>query len=270
MNGEILLKVSNLKVDFPITRGLFKRVVGAVKALDQIDFTLKKGKVLGIVGETGSGKTTLARAILRLILPTSGSVEFAGQNVAHLQGAALKQFRRDAQIIFQNPYTSLNPRKRIVDIIAEGPKFHGLVTTPAEQEALVAETLRQVGLPPEMLLLYPHQVSGGQLQRICIGRAIALRPQMIICDEAVSSLDVSVQAQILNLLQELKDTLGLSYLFISHDLSIVKYLSDDVLVLHLGKVVEQGETEEVFRRPKADYTKELLASIPPREPKLRQ
>lgn len=262
-----LLEVSNLKVDFPITRGLFKRVIGEVKALERVDFTLNRGKVLGIVGETGSGKTTLARAILRLIPLTDGTLIFDGKDVSHLEGTELKQFRRDAQIIFQNPYTSLNPRKRIIDIIGEGPKFHGLVTTRSEQEELVAHTLCQVGLPPEMLSLYPHQVSGGQQQRLCIARAIALRPQMIICDEAVSALDVSVQAQILNLLQELKESLSLSYLFISHDLSIVKYLSDDLLVLHFGRVIEQGPTASIFSNPRDPYTQTLLASIPSKDPK---
>lgn len=266
MKDDPLLHVSHLTVAFPVTRGIFKRVIGTVTAVEDVTFTLKKGKVLGIIGETGSGKTTLGRAILHLIPLTAGSVTFAGQAVEALKGEALKRFRRDAQIIFQNPYTSLNPRKRIIDIIGEGPRFHRLVSTHAEQEALVVETLRQVGLSPDVLLLYPHQVSGGQQQRVCIGRAIAVRPQMIICDEAVSSLDVSVQAQILNLLEELKETLGLSYLFISHDLSIVKYLSDDMLVLHNGKVVEHGPTEAVFHHPRAEYTKELFGAILPGRP----
>lgn len=264
--SEPLLKVSDLVVEFPVTEGVLKTVVGCIKAVEHVDLEVKAGKVLGVVGESGSGKTTLGRAILQLIPPTSGSVSFEGVDVIGIRGEALQYFRRNAQIVFQNPYTSLNPRKRIIDIIGEGPRFHGLVATREEQEELVAETLRRVGLSPDMLSLYPHQFSGGQQQRICIGRAIALSPKLIVCDEAVSALDVSVQAQILNLLQELKESLSLSYLFISHDLAIVKYLSDEVVVMYLGHIVEKGPAASVFSHPRHPYTQALLSAIPPARP----
>lgn len=266
MSKEELLSVSDLVVEFPVTEGLLKRVVGSVKAVEHVNLKLREGQVLGIVGESGSGKTTLGRAILQLIPPTSGQVLFNGVDVVGLQGEELKSFRRSAQIIFQNPFTSLNPRKRVLEIIGEGPRFHGLVSSPQQQIELVSETLMRVGLSPDVLLLYPHQLSGGQQQRVCIGRAIALQPLMIVCDEAVSALDVSVQAQILNLLQELKETLSLSYLFISHDLSVVKYLSDEVIVMYLGHVMEKGPAVEVFANPKHPYTQALLSSIPPARP----
>lgn len=264
--SEPLLKVRHLKKYFPVTSGLLKRVTGHVHALDDVSFDLPKGKVVGVVGETGSGKSTLGRCVLRLIEPTSGEVAFEGNNVLTFDSAKMLTFRKEAQIIFQDPYASLNPRKSVRDSIGESLLLHGIVKDHKEQNEHVAEILRSVGLSPDMMMRYPHQFSGGQQQRICIGRAIACQPKFIVCDEAVSALDVSVQAQILNLLQELKEKLGLSYLFISHDLSTIKYLSDEVIVLYLGKVMERASVQELFSDPKHPYTQALLSSIPKNHP----
>lgn len=264
--SEPLLKVRHLKKYFPVTSGLLKRVTGHVHALDDVSFDLPKGKVVGVVGETGSGKSTLGRCVLRLIEPTSGEVEFEGKNLLKFDSSNMFTFRKEAQIIFQDPYASLNPRKSVRDSIGESLLLHGIVKDHHEQNEHVAEILRSVGLSPDMMMRYPHQFSGGQQQRICIGRAIACQPKFIVCDEAVSALDVSVQAQILNLLQELKEKLGLSYLFISHDLSTIKYLSDEVIVLYLGKVMERASVQELFSDPKHPYTQALLSSIPKSHP----
>lgn len=261
-----LLRVKNLKKYFPVTSGIFRHVVGHVRALEDIDFTLNQGHVIGIVGETGSGKSTLGRSVLRLIEPTGGEIDFAGRNLMEMNAKELKGFRKEAQIIFQDPYSSLNPRKSVGDSIGEGLLYHGIVKNREEEKARVAEVLSWVGMSPDVMQRYPHQFSGGQQQRICIGRAIALKPRLIVCDEAVSALDVSVQAQILNLLQDLRQNFSLSYLFISHDLSIVRHLCDEVIVLYLGKVMERASVDALFNNPKHPYTQALLSAIPKRHP----
>lgn len=262
-----LLVVRGLKKYYPIYSGLFRKRVGWIKAVDGIDFTINEGEVLGMVGESGGGKSTAGRAAIRLIEPTEGSIQFLDQDFLALNHKQLKEMRRQIQIIFQDPYSSLNPRKTIRESIGEPLLYHNLVSSKSEQTDQVAVTLKQIGLPPEAMNRYPHQFSGGQQQRICIGRAIAMKPKLIVCDEPVSALDVSVQAQILNLLHELKESLNLSYLFISHDLSIVRHISDNVLVLQNGRVVEHNSVDNIFKNPQSPYTKTLLAAIPSRIPK---
>jgi len=259
---EALLEVRNLRKYFPIYSGILRQKTADVNAVDGIDFTIYPGDVLGMVGESGSGKSTVGRASIRLIEPTSGEISFLGQNLLEFNKKQLKDVRRNFQMVFQSPYASLNPRKTIGDAIGEGLLYHGLVKNRNEQMDKVAEILTLVGLSPDMIRRYPHQFSGGQQQRICIGRAIAIEPKLIVCDEAVSALDVSVQAQVLNLLAELKHKMGLSYLFISHDLSVIRHLCDRVVVLYLGKVMESASTEELFKNPKHPYTQALLSAIP--------
>lgn len=262
-----ILEVKRLKKYFPIYAGLFRHEVGIIKAVDTIDFSIPQGQVLGMVGESGSGKSTAARAAIRLIEPTSGEIYFEGKSLMDLTAPQLKAIRKDIQMIFQDPYASLNPRKPIWQSIGEALIYHNIVQTQHEQREIVATILKKIGLSPDVMERYPHEFSGGQQQRICIGRAIALNPKLIVCDEAVSALDVSIQAQILNLLAELKDTMGLSYLFISHDLSVIRHLSDELVVLYQGKIVEQGKTEEVFQNPHHSYTKTLLKAIPRLHPR---
>lgn len=261
-----LLDVRGLKKYFPVTAGLLRREVGQIKAVDGIDMTINAGEVLALVGESGCGKSTAGRAAIRLIEPTAGEISYEGKDLLKVPLHAMKPFRKDFQIIFQDPYASLNPRKTVGETICEPLLFHGVATTKKEAYDKAADVLRRVGLSSDALSRYPHQFSGGQQQRVCIGRAIALEPKLIVCDEAVSALDVSVQAQILNLLIELKDTLGLSYLFISHDLSIVRYLADRVIVLYLGKVMETAPVRELFDNPRHPYTQALLSAIPPSHP----
>lgn len=259
----MLLRVRHLKKYFPITKGLLRTNVGYIKAVDDISFDIAESEVLGLVGESGSGKSTAARAAIRLIEPTSGEITFQGQDVMAMSlNTIRKKLRREIQIVFQDPYASLNPRKSIAESLGEGLIYHGLVKTSEEMEVYLEEILRKIGLRNDVLGRYPHELSGGQQQRICIGRAIAMRPKLIICDEAVSALDISVRAQILNLLLDLKEEFGLSYLFISHDLSVVRYMSKRMIVMYRGKIVEEGDTESIFNDPQQAYTKALLAAIP--------
>lgn len=261
-----LLEVRNLTKYYSLQRSFLEKILTRkpdilVKAVDQVDLKINKGETLGLVGESGCGKSSLGRAILRLHEPTGGEVHFAGQNVISLQGQALREYRKQAQIIFQNPYASLNPRKTIRQILTAALKQRG-INGSGEQEDRIRALLDKVGLSGRFIDRYPHQFSGGQRQRVGIARALAMEPQFIVADEPVSALDVSVQAQIINLLEELKDELGLTYLFVAHDLSVVYYVSDRVAVMYLGKVVEIGETEELFRNPLHPYTLALLSAIP--------
>lgn len=264
--SEVLMEVKGLKKYFPVTAGLFRKQVASVKAVDGVDFTIHSKEVVALVGETGSGKSTIGRTSIRLIEPTAGQIHFMGKDLMAMTPSQLKQIRKDVQIVFQDPYASLNPRKTVGESIGEALLYHGLVANRREQNERVAEILKKIGLSPDVMSRYPHQFSGGQQQRICIGRAIAMEPKLIVCDEALSALDVSVQAQIMNLLMELKDSLGLSYLFISHDLNTVRFISDRVVVLYLGKVMEAGLTEEIFRNPKHPYTQALLSATPRSHP----
>lgn len=270
MNREgPLLSVRGLKKYFPIREGLLRRTVAEVKAVDGLDFDLFPGEVLGVVGESGCGKSTVARSVIRLIEPSSGAISYRGTDLLAYSRKQLLAVRPQMQMVFQDPLGSLNPRKRVIEAIGDGLLYHGIAKTSGEARERSAEALQTVGLSPDILERYPHQFSGGQQQRICIARAIALKPRLLICDEAVSALDISVQAQILNLLSELKQSLGLSYLFISHDMSVIRYLCDRVIVLYLGKVMEIATTEELFHNPKHPYTQALLSAIPRRHPRDR-
>ncbi len=260
--SQPLLKVENLKIYFPIKKGLFKRTVAYVKAVDGISFTLQQGQTLAIVGESGSGKTTAGAAILQLIKTTTGKVYYRDQLLQQLTRRRLKSLRQELQIIFQDPFSSMNPRMRVSDIIGEGIIAHGLEPNPIKRQQYIAQLLQQVGLSEEYLPRYPHEFSGGQRQRICIARALATKPKIIICDEPTSALDVSVQAQILNLLKQLQESFGLSYIFISHNISVVAYLADYVAVMQHGKIVEQGSAEQILTDPRHAYTQQLLAAVP--------
>lgn len=253
-----LLEVKNLKKYFPILSGFFRKQVGVIKAVDGINFTIESGQVLGIVGESGSGKSTAARTTIRLLEPTSGESLFEGRSLFSLNRDETKKMRKQIQMIFQDPYASLNPRKNIRENMGEPLLYHKIVLNHEELSLYLEKILQQVGLSPDVMNRYPHEFSGGQQQRICIGRAIALRPKLLICDEAVSALDVSIQAQILNLLLELKERFHLSYLFISHDLSVVRHISDRIAVFKAGKIVENRPTDELFEDPIHPYTKDLL------------
>jgi len=261
-----LLRVNHLKKYFPIRRGLFRRHVGDVKAVDDICFSIEEGEIVALVGESGSGKSTVAKTVIRLLEPTAGEIIFLGEDFLAASSKQLRLLRQKIQIVFQNPLTSLNPRKTILENIGEALLYHRFVSTKQEQVDEVVKILKRINMDASALNQYPHQFSGGQQQRISIGRAISMSPKLIICDEAVSALDLLVQAQILNLLYELKQTLNLSYLFISHDLSVVRHLCDRILVMFQGKIVEEGSTEAIFEDPKHPYTQQLLASIPKQRP----
>jgi oligopeptide transport system ATP-binding protein len=261
-----LLRVENLKVHFPVKHGVFSRVKNWVKAVDDVSLTVGEGETVGLVGESGCGKTTLGRAIIRLLEPTAGKVEFEGTDIATLSGSELRTKRKRFQMIFQDPYGSLNPRMTVGQIIGEPIDIHGLATTRADKEKRIAQLLADVGLNSMHSQRYPHEFSGGQRQRIGIARALAVKPKLIVCDEPVSALDVSVQAQIINLLQDLQREHGLAYLFIAHDLAVVEHISQRIVVMYLGKVVEQGDAKTIVNTPQHPYTKALISAIPVVDP----
>ncbi|MGB0617847.1 MAG: ABC transporter ATP-binding protein [Myxococcota bacterium] len=267
--SEPLLRVSGLRTWYPIKQGLLRKTVGHVQAATDVGFEIAPGETLALVGESGCGKSTVGRSILRLESPQEGEVVFEGKDLLSLDEAALRLARQRVQIVFQDPMASLDPRMRIRDQIAEGMQSFGIGADEKERTERVASLLARVQLDPAAMDRYPHEFSGGQRQRICIARALAVEPRLIVCDESVSALDVSIQAQILNLLRELQDELGLSYLFITHDLSVVKYLAHQVAVMYLGEIVEQGPTERIFEAPAHPYTQGLLAAIPSIDPDRR-
>jgi peptide/nickel transport system ATP-binding protein len=272
-NGDILLEIKGLKKYFPIRSGFFRRVTGYVRAVDDISFHIKKSETLSLVGESGCGKTTTSRCILRALKPTAGEIHFKTDNdtvvnVADLPKRELRPLRRQMQMIFQDPFSSLNPRMTLFDIIGEPLLVNGMKNR-REREDRVTDLLKMVGLAPEFMNRYPHAFSGGQRQRIGVARALALNPSLIVADEPVSALDVSVQAQIVNLMLELQEELGVTYLFVAHDLSVVKHMSDRVAVMYVGKIVEIAETEALFNTPKHPYTEALLSAVPKPDPRLR-
>ncbi len=265
--GEILIDVKGLKMHFPITSGvLISRVVAHVKAVDGISFNIKKGETLGLVGESGCGKTTTGRCILQLEKTTAGEILFEGQDLTKLNQKEMIPVRQKIQVIFQDPYSSLNPRMKIGDIIGEPMKVHGIIEDGNKRDKRVQELLSLCGLDPKFADRYPHEMSGGQRQRVGVARALAVNPEFIICDEAVSALDVSIQAQVINLLEDLRDEFGLTYLFISHDLSVVRHLCHRVAVMYLGKMVELAECDELYDNPIHPYTRALLAAVPIPDP----
>jgi oligopeptide transport system ATP-binding protein len=272
-DGASLLEVTDLVKHFPIKRGiLIDREVDQVRAVDSVSFKVERGETLGLVGESGSGKSTACRAVLQLIKPTSGSVRFEGQEIAGVGRRQMRPLRREMQMIFQDPYASLNPRKRVGQIVGDPLKRQG-VASGSDLRRQVQELLERVGLSSEHYNRFPHEFSGGQRQRIGIARAISLKPKLVICDEPVSALDVSIQAQIINLLDDLQDEFGLAYLFVAHDIGVVRHISDRIAVMNEGKIVEQGSADQVCEHPKHDYTKKLLAAVPipdPRESRDRQ
>lgn len=265
-----LLKIENLVKEFPIYGGLFGREVASVKAVQNISFEIKKGETLGLVGESGCGKSTLGRCIIRLINPTSGKIIYNGNDITHIEGSKLREMRKKMQIIFQDPYASLNPRMTIGTILEEPLIIHQLCNSDKERKKRVNELIDLVGLRPEHIHRYPHEFSGGQRQRIGIARALAVNPELIICDEPVSALDVSIQAQVINLLMELQKKLGLTYIFIAHDLKVVEHVSHRVAVMYLGKIAELAPAEELYRNPRHPYTQALLSAIPIPDPKKRE
>ena len=268
-DDDILLEVNNLKMYFPVTSGmLFQRTVAHVKAVDDVSFSVKRGETLGLVGESGCGKTTTGRCILQLYKPTDGEVKFEGQDLTKLGTKQMRIMRREMQVIFQDPYSSLNPRMTAGNIIGEPLIVHGLVNGKAEYREKVADLLQNVGLNPYMADRFPHEFSGGQRQRIGVARALSVSPKFIVADEPVSALDVSIQAQIINLLEELQEQFNLTYLFIAHDLSVVRHISDRVGVMYLGHMVEIAERNEVYRNPVHPYTKALLSAVPIPDPVL--
>ena len=271
VSDEVLISVNGLRMYFPVTEGIvMRRVVAHVKAVDGVSFDIRKGETLGLVGESGCGKTTTGRCILQLERPTAGRITFGGEDLTTLRGEPLRAMRRRIQVIFQDPYSSLNPRLKIGEIIGEPIRVHGLVPDKGKREARVRELLSVCGLNPAFADRYPHEMSGGQRQRVGIARARGLEPDFIVCDEAVSALDVSIQAQVINLLEELRDQFDLTYLFISHDLSVVRHLCHRVAVMYLGKMVELSDTDELFDNPLHPYTKALLEAVPIPDPVVEQ
>jgi oligopeptide transport system ATP-binding protein len=269
-DAEVVLEVEDLVKHFPLTQGIvFKRRIGEVKAVDGVSFKLRKGETLGIVGESGCGKSTLAKLLMRLEEPTSGKAVFKGENIFELHGRGLRTMRRNIQIVFQDPYASLNPRMTVGDIVGEPFDIHPDVAPRGDRRKRVQDLLDVVGLNPEHINRYPHQFSGGQRQRIGIARGLALKPEIIICDEPVSALDVSVQAQVMNLLESLQNEFGLSYIFIAHDLSVVRHIADRVGVMYLGKIVEMGTDEQIYEHPTHPYTQALLSAVPVPDPSVR-
>ena len=259
---EPILKIQNLKTYFPIRNGFFGGITGHVKAVDDISFDVYPGETLGLVGESGCGKTTCGRTILRLEEPTQGQMIYKGQDIAKMNAEELRAFRKEVQIIFQDPYSSLKPRMTIGNAIMEPMQVHGILENDEQRKKRVEELLAKVSLDPSHFYRYPHEFSGGQRQRIGIARALAVNPKFIICDESVSALDVSVQAQVLNLLNELKEEFGLTYIFISHDLSVVKYMSDRMVVMQAGKIEEMGDADQIYNKPGTPYTQKLIDAIP--------
>ena len=270
MSDNILVRVKDLKMHFPIRAGFLGRTIGAVKAVDGVSFDIMKGETLGLVGESGCGKTTTGRTILRLYEPTSGEVTFRGIDLASRGADEVRRTRRHMQMIFQDPYASLNPQMRVGEIIARPLRVHGLVKTAKEERELVAEIMQKVGLNVNLRDRFPHEFSGGQRQRIGIARALATSPDFIVCDEPISALDVSIQAQIINLLEQLREDLGLTYLFIAHDLSMVRYLSTRVGVMYLGKMMELTSSKDLYDDPLHPYTRALLSAIPIPDPPLER
>jgi oligopeptide/dipeptide ABC transporter ATP-binding protein len=268
-DARVLLEVSDLVKHYPVRGGVLRRVTGTVHAVDGVSFTLGVGETLGLVGESGCGKSTVARSILRLVEPTGGSIRLNDRDITHLRKAEMRPVRRTMQIIFQDPFASLNPRMTAGDIVGEPLSVHGIAAGRAKREQ-VAELFEQVGLRPDQMLNYPHQFSGGQRQRICIARALSLGPDLIVCDEPVSALDVSIQAQVINLLIDLQRRHGFSYLFIAHDLAVVAHISHRVAVMYLGRIVELAEKTELFAHPRHPYTQALLASVPVADPRTRR
>jgi peptide/nickel transport system ATP-binding protein len=261
-SSEPILKVENLKTYFPIDKGFFGKVKEYVKAVDDISFNVYPGETLGIVGESGSGKTTLGRTILRLIEPTSGNLIYKGTDLLKLPAEEMRQYRKKLQIIFQDPYSSLNPHLTIGESIVEPMRVHDILADEKARKAKAIELLERVSMNASQFNRYPHEFSGGQRQRVCIARALALNPEFIVCDECISSLDVSVQAQVINLLSELKKDFGFTYLFISHDISVVKFISDRMVVLYNGKIEEMGDADEIYFNPQKEYTKRLINAVP--------
>ena len=269
--SDVLLNVQNLKMHFPITRGIIlQRQVGSIKAVDGITFELMRGETLGLVGESGCGKSTTGRAILQLYEPTAGEVIFEGQDLTEINSGELRRMRRRMQMIFQDPYASLNPRMTVGSIVGEPLEVHKIGGSRREQQQRVQELLEIVGLNPYFINRYPHEFSGGQRQRIGVARALAVNPSFIVCDEPISALDVSIQAQVINLLEDLQSEMGLTYLFIAHDLSVVRHISDRIAVMYLGKIVELADREELYENPLHPYTQALLSAVPIPDPEIEK